>query len=186
MKNRLFLLFLLIASLTAVSCKQRQESIGRIDAMLLNIDSLRSEYNAIDTASVRSAFSHFNVLIDSFNLYFDDRRDDSTFSILAEFSQLKGPFKYFSRHYGSLAEQLDYSTDQLKNLRDDAAGRKWKKEELNNYIESEELAIRHIAEDLATLTQNANSALEQYQRELPRMRNVIQAMRLHHEAPRSR
>jgi hypothetical protein len=176
MKPTIFRLAALAMLLNLASCSNRQENLGRLDSMLLTLDSLQNEYNSIDTLAIRGAFSHFNEVIDSFNLYFDDNREDSSFQVIAEFSQLKGPFKYFNRHYGILAEQLDYTRNQLMNLREDAGSNKWEKEDLLNHIEAESLALTHIAEDLSTLKMNIESGLKQYQVELPRMRSVIQVM----------
>lgn len=185
MKRALYWVVLLgllsIVGISSCQSKEDKEKLAQIDDMLAQVDSVWYSYQSIDTSQLFRSYATFMSILDSFNLYFDDNPQDSAFTIVAQFSQLKGPLKTATRLYGKVGYQIEYTGGQLRDLRNDVRHNRWGDEELQGHLKAEEDAIKLLETDFIELEKNIEDGLQRLENELPRMRRVIEAMRIKRE-----
>jgi len=185
MKRALYWVVLLgLLSMVGISScrsKEDREKLAQIDGMLAQVDSVWVDYQALDTSHLFRSYTTFMAILDSFNLYFDDNPQDSSFTIVSQFSQLKGPLKTATRLYGKVGYQIEYTGGQLRDLRNDVRHNRWEDEELEGHLKTEADAIKLLESDFSELEKNIEEGVQRLENELPRMRRVIEAMRIKRE-----
>lgn len=108
----------------AVACNQThyRAEINTIDSLLTKLDSTDKELAALDTSGLESAGRSFRQkfqYIQQLHEEAGDTIDRDLAFLLADFRSLRKPYAHLKSEYASAKKEMDFSKNQLVNLRHD-------------------------------------------------------------------
>ena len=142
MKNYTVLFLAIILTFTA--CKNGYEKeVGEVDSLMSIVSETEKSLFSVDTSRAYSAKRQIEADL-KFIATMGDTLDKETAFRLDEYYSGKKKLYRFSENYDDFIRQLNFSKDQLTNLKQDLNNGKIKKDDFNKYYQTEQSSIMEL------------------------------------------
>ena len=144
MKNLIIITFILPLSFLACKSGKHAKEIKTIDSLYVVIDTIEKNLNSADTIKVKKAYEEYMKNISQIRDCFNDKKGDTTWKSITPYGYIKKPLQNFLNDYPILFEEIQYSREQLNDLKADIEGENIQKDTITEYTKNEILAVNRL------------------------------------------
>lgn len=145
MKKTSIIVILTITVFTSCMGPEKKHCIKHIDSLMTYIDSSAIFYARIDSAMIFSKFNEYEKIQDEAGTYSGSMKpDDPLWEYLVPFANIKKPYKKALSRYLKFSDEISFSKNQLKNLRQDIKNDFIDSKKFADYYQSENDAINDM------------------------------------------
>jgi hypothetical protein len=174
-----YFIFLLILPFVFNSCKTKShpKKVAQVDSIYAITDSIEKKLSTIDTLNIKKVFKEYKENIGLIGRYFDDKKDDSTWSTMTTYGAINNPLKRFVMDYPGLYDELSFSRGQLDSLKTDIENDKVSVEKMPVYIQTEADAVNTLKIQVDSYVNDAKANLKLFDSLNPIMKGVIEKLK---------
>ncbi len=174
MKN---FLIVLITSITLFSCgNANQKEIAEVDGLLTLIEETEKSLLSIDTARVFATQRQMEIDFKEYTQFTDTITREEVFRV-DEIVGSKKKFNRTTKNYIAFLDNVNYSKEQLGNLKTDLKNGLIKKEQFLIYFESEKSAFNGLTKKIEKSIGDFEVAIAKYELERPEFLQLIENRR---------
>lgn len=124
---------------------EKKHCLKQIDSLKTWIDSSKLLYSKIDSAAIFTSFNDYKKLQDEAGTYSDMIKPSNPgWEYLVPFANIEKPYRKALQRYLKMPDEISFSANQLKNLRQDVKNDLITPEKFKDYFHSESEAIRDM------------------------------------------
>ncbi len=174
--------FLIVCCVLIVACDQTKYSkeISQIESMENRLDSVEKILLNIDTLGFTEAgqkfFDNLNFVQQAYTETSDTMPRDVAM-LMSDYRSLKKPSKGFMSRFFSVNEELKFSKEQLRDLKEDLEHNRMEAELVKKSLQDESLAVENVISDIEGLRLSAEYTRENRARLEPRIDSLIQVIK---------
>lgn len=159
---------------TACSPRYVRDGIKNIDKLKLSLDTVAIQIQNLDTLMIKNKFEQYMATIQIIKTFEDDHYTPNEWAVMTQYGQIRKPVRNFLREMKNFQKELEYSTNQLNNLRYDLKKRLLSKEQFNEYFNKEQEAISMFLVNFKVHYEGMQSQLAAYDTLYPKILKVIE------------
>ena len=144
MKKIIFLLIVLPLVFYSCNHKTHPKKVARIDSLFKVVDSVEKKLGEVDTINIKKVYKEYLDNLGLISMYFNNKKDDSTWSTITAYGVINSPLKSFVKVYSSLYKEIKYSRKQLDSLKYDIENDNLEKEKIDSYTNNECNAVNTL------------------------------------------
>lgn len=145
MKKISIIAILTITVFSSCMGPEKKRCIKRIDSLMTYIDSSLIFYSRIDSAKIFNKFEDYKKIQDEAGTYSGGLRpDDPYWEYLIPFANIEKPYRKALSRYLKFSDEISFSKNQLKNLRQDVKNDFIDSKKFVDYYQSENDAINDM------------------------------------------
>ena len=156
--KKVFILIIFTAVLFP-SCMspEKKRCMKQIDSLKVFIDSSRIFYSKIDSAKIFAKFSIYKKEQEEAGLYSGNMKPaDPRWEYLIPFANIEKPYRKALQRYMKMPDEISFSANQLKNLRQDYKNDLITQEKFKDFLQSESEAIQDMYMRIKFFNQDMN------------------------------
>ena len=145
-----------------VSCTNTQfytDYAVRVDSLGASLEASASSFEQIDTSLISDIANTVGAGLDTLKAY---RFDSVSASMLNDYSYIRSACKTILREYPLAMKELQYSRDQLFNLKHDIEHRHLEEEMIDKYFADEMEAVSRLKEKMRMLVESTRLQAEEF------------------------
>jgi hypothetical protein len=176
MKKIKIIIFIIFAS-SLFSCfnSDTTKTIEKIDSLSFVLNDIETNYKSIDTLKIKLIYDTLKQDVDTISKYliaFPKNKDWN--NALSIFEDATKQAKHFFKN--KYKPDIDYSKNQLKNLKTDIINNAIKGDSLPNYFKSEKDAINILKEKVDLQAKSYEQILNKYNKSKPYINLFIDSL----------
>lgn len=139
-----YILLILVIGFGFSACNNPNEKeIAEIDALLTIVNDTEKSLLSVDTSRVFAAKMEMEKDLAVFNKFTDTLNKEEAFKVADIFGNKKKLYRLTS-NYSDFIRQINFSRDQLTNLKKDLENGLIKKEDFSGYYKTEETSLMNL------------------------------------------
>lgn len=169
-------LYVMALSLCMSSCinTKRSKHLKTVDSLYTILDSVESKLYSLDSIKVQNTYTEYKKNIDKIKLYFDDKKDDSTWSTITTYGVIRKPLKEYTKNADIYSEEITFSRKQLDSLKADIKAKNIPEDKIKEYTKSEADAINKLNQQVAITIERVNTSIHLYDSLNPKIIKIIE------------
>ncbi|MGB6035468.1 MAG: hypothetical protein WBG42_04315 [Cryomorphaceae bacterium] len=180
MKRAIALIFVL--AFIASSCEQThfKREIGKIDSLLVKLDTVELTYRRIDTAGaadLNRKFSENLSFVQQAYINAKDTMPKDVALLMSDYRTLKKPAKGFIGDYQKAGEELKFSKNQLTDLKHDLQNNLLDSILVHDMLEDEMKAVESVGNSVQSLKLSREFTRAKRGEIEPRIDSLIQVLK---------
>jgi len=145
MKKTVIVALLSITIFSSCMGPEKKHCVKRIDSLMTYIDSSLFYFSRIDSAKIFTKFNEYKKLQDEAGTYSGNLKpNDPLWEYLIPFANIEKPYKKELSRYLKFPDEISFSKNQLKNLRQDIKNDIIDSKKFADYFQSENEAIQDM------------------------------------------
>ncbi len=179
MKIKFTIFVSIIAVIAGISsCKNAKNhaQLSTIDSLYLVLDSVEKTITSVDTAKVNKVFLEYQGNIKKIKQYFDDKKDDSTWSTITVYGVIRKPIKEFNKNISAFSEDLIFSRKQLDSLKSDIKANNIPEEKIKEYTKAEVDAVNSLRQQVNIVIPHTKETLHLFDSLNPKVIKIIKKL----------
>jgi len=177
MKKYLILFLILPFVFNSCKTKTHPKKVAQIDSIYRITDSIEKTLSKIDTANIIKVYKEYKNNIGLIGKYFDDKKDDSTWSTMTSYGSINKPLKKFVKDFPGLYKEIDFSRGQLDSLKVDVENNNVALDKIPVYIQSEADAVNTLKMQVDAYVNDTKINLRLFDSLNPKVKKVIEKLR---------
>jgi DNA polymerase I-like protein with 3'-5' exonuclease and polymerase domains len=167
-----------VLCLTISSCLNTKNSkhLNTIDSLYTVLDSVKIKLQSLDSSKVKSTFSDYKENIEKIKLFFDDKKDDSTWSTITTYGVIRKPLKEYTKTADSFWEEIAFSRKQLDSLKSDIKAKDIPEDKIKEYTKSEVEAVNSLNQQVTIVITRTKESMHLYDSLNPKIIKIIQKL----------
>ena len=166
---QIFLLALLIISITSCQTKTNKLQVSRVDSISYRMEETAKVYFEIDTVKIDSFYS-----IVLFNLNkLSEIENQENQELLMDYGTLKKGFKEFIKRKPYTLEELEFCRKQINDLREDAENGLLSDEDFELYLKHEANASQSLRVQMSYYQARIASQVKKFEQLNPQIDSLI-------------
>jgi len=176
MKNLIFLTLILLFFF--ISCKNNNHSkeIKKIDSLYTVIDSIEKNLIKADTAKIKGVFKVYLHNIEQIKEKFNDKKEDSTWSVITTYGIIRKPLKDFLKKIPGFYDEIKFSKKQLDSLKTDIKNNNIPDNKISEYTKTEADAVNNLMQEVNISINLVNARLQLFDSLNPKVIKVIEKL----------
>ncbi len=173
------IIILLVIGSTIFACKNAYEKeIGEVDGLMNILTETENALLSVDTSRAFTASRQIKIDLDELNATKDTLSKEQAFRLDEYYSSKKKLFR-LTGNYQGYVEKVNYSKNQLVNLKQDLANGKITKEDYAKYYESEQMIILDLNSQINQAIGGLEEVLEKLRINRQEVINIIEEHKSH-------
>jgi hypothetical protein len=176
MKN--YTTFCLLVGLVAVSCQRSEftSEIKTIDSLIAVLDSAEAIFADIDTTGFRNLGQTFTENMSYVEQHYKKNNDTiprDVALLMANYRDIKKPAKGFLSNHSKIKGELEYSKQQLRDLKHDLENNLLERNFVDRMVNQEKEAIDKVKGDVSTIKMSEKYTNEKLSKVGPQVDSLI-------------
>jgi hypothetical protein len=171
-------ILLVVVALTFAACSSLNEKeVGEVNALISIVEETEKSLLSVDTSVVFSAKRQMDKDVLELNKYKDTINREEAFR-LDDILGSKKRLKNIVRHYSEFIKQINFSKNQLTNLKQDLENDLMSKEDYKSHYAMEEEQVMFLSNQINKLVGNMDLAIEKLKSDRPELLKIIERRKL--------
>ena len=167
------IILVLVIGLSFGACNNPLEKeIGEVEALLLSVKDSESFLFSVDTSKVFAVKRQMERDLAEFNGINDTLTKEEAFKVDDIFASKKKIFRLES-NYPNLISQIEYSKQQLNNLKQDLENKAMKKEDFKLHFAEEQAAVKELDANINKSIQGLEVGLQKFELDRKELLEII-------------
>jgi hypothetical protein len=169
-----YILFILVVGLSFNACNNAFErEIGEVDSLLAIVNDTEKSLLNVDTSKVFSAKRQMEKDLAELNKIKDTLTKEEAFQMDDLFSSKKRIFR-LTKNYSDFMIQINFSKDQLTNLKQDVGNNLMSKADFESHLENERTYVLSLNKKINKAVDGLDVALEKFRLFRPEIEKLIE------------
>lgn len=165
--------FLTLFLLNFCGTKYPKEVIG-VDSLQVSLNKTQTELKAIDKAEINNKYSEIKENIAFIQQNYNDTLTLEMAEFLVDYSSVLKAFESVKEEYAGLEKELEFSSEQLNNLKHDLQYNIMNNDSVKIYCMREDQAVKRNAESLQAIQVALKRNMELSDKLTPQIRQLIE------------
>ena len=162
-----------------ISCNNNKhpKEIKKIDSLITVIDSIEQNLINADTAKIRSVYNIYLNNIDQIKENFNDKKEDSTWSVITTYWIIRKPLKEFFKKCPHFFNEINFSKKQLDSLKTDINNNNIPENKISEYTKTEADAVNNLMQEVSVSINLVNDRIHLFDSLNPKVIKVIEKLK---------
>lgn len=176
---------ILISTVAFCGCggKKHPRITAKIDSLYIVIDSIEKNLFSTDTVIIKKAFEEYSTNIGLIRDNFNDKKEDSVWSVITTYGLIRKPLKDFIRNYPGYYKEIKYSRNQLDSLKADIENGNIEENKVKEYADYEADAVNSLKILVDISVNGAKEKLKLFDSLNPKVIKVIDKLKKDKKKP---
>lgn len=167
---------ILFTGISSCTSTKNHPQLSTIDSLNLVLDTLEKTLNSVDSAKVNKTFSEYQGNIKKIKEYFDDKKDDSTWSTITVYGVIRKPLKEYKKNISVFSENILYSRKQLDSLKSDIKANNIPEDKIKEYTKAEVDAVYSLKQQVNIIIPHTLETLHLFDSLNPKVIKIIEKL----------